>query len=256
MKQKYIDKDSIFLRSSKSDKKQGIPLSVEEVLEEEEKTKLEFQDEEVKNAITISKDNVAIERIVDRCIECGICINTCKTREKIEDICDGKACVNCGQCIQTCPTGALVPKQHKNKLFEALDNKICIAYTSPSVRVAIGEEFGFEEGTFLQGKLVSVLRTLGFRYVLDVTFGADLTIIEEANELVDRIKNNGTLPMFTSCCPSWVKYAEQYYPELLPNISTCKSPIGMQGEIVTNYFLNKHNLEKKEVYTIVLQEVM
>lgn len=212
-----------------------------------------FNDETPSNAIKIAKDNVAIERDISKCINCGICANICKEREGIEDICDGKACVNCGQCIQFCPTGALRQKQDKTKLEDAMDaGKICIAYTSPSVRVAIGDEFGMEKGAFAQGKLVSALRKLGFKYVLDVTFAADLTIMEEANELVERIKNNGKLPMFTSCCPSWIKYAEQYYPELLHNISTCKSPIGMQGEIVHKYFANKLSIDEKNIYTVAI----
>lgn len=206
-----------------------------------------------KKALYIAKDNPSIERIEEKCIDCGVCTNTCKLRENIENTPDKSICVNCGQCVQTCPTGAIVPKQDKNKLKEALKNKkVCIAYTSPSVRVALGDEFGMEHGSFVQGKLITALRKIGFTYVLDVTFGADLTIMEEASELVERIKNNGTLPMFTSCCPSWVKYAEIFYPEILEHISTCKSPIGMQGEIVKNYFIKKHNLNKEDVFTVAI----
>lgn len=109
-----------------------------------------------------------------------------------------------------------------------------------------------ERGEFVQGKLVSALRKIGFKYVFDVTCGADFTIVEEANELVDRIKNNGKLPMFTSCCPAWIKYAEQYYPEILDNISTCKSPIGMLAEIVQKYFLEKVNLKSDDIYTVAI----
>lgn len=212
----------------------------------EEKTTFE-------KAIYIAKDNPAIERIDEKCIDCGICTNTCRQRENIENTSNKSICINCGQCVQTCPTGAIVPKQDKNKLKEAIKNKkICIAYTSPSVRVALGDEFGMEYGEFVQGKLVTALRKIGFKYVLDVTFGADLTIMEEANELVERVKNNGVLPMFTSCCPSWVKYAEIFYPEILDHISTCKSPIGMQGQIVKNYFIQKHNLNKEDVFCVAI----
>ena len=204
-------------------------------------------------AIYIAKDNPAIERIDEKCIDCGICTNTCRQRENIENTSNKSICINCGQCVQTCPTGAIVPKQDKNKLKEAIKNKkVCIAYTSPSVRVALGDEFGMEYGEFVQGKLVTALRKIGFKYVLDVTFGADLTIMEEAYELVERIKNNGVLPMFTSCCPSWVKYAEIFYPEILDHISTCKSPIGMQGQIVKNYFIQKHNLNKEDVFCVAI----
>lgn len=209
--------------------------------------------EELKRAVPIAENNVAIKRIREKCIDCGMCLRICKEREGIEDLCGGNTCVNCGQCVQACPFGALIPKKDEDKLEEAIkNNKICIAYTSPSVRVAIGDEFGMEPGKYAQGKLVSALRKLGFKYVLDVTFGADLTILEEANELVYRIKNGGKLPMFTSCCPAWVKYAEMYYPEILENISTCKSPIGMQGEIVQNYFTKKMNLNKEDIYTVAI----
>ena len=209
--------------------------------------------EELKRAVEIAENNIAIQRIREKCIDCGMCLRICKEREGIEDLCGGNTCVNCGQCVQACPFGALIPKKDENKLEEAIkNNKICIAYTSPSVRVAIGDEFGMEPGKYAQGKLVSALRKLGFKYVLDVTFGADLTILEEANELVYRIKNGGKLPMFTSCCPAWVKYAEMYYPEILENISTCKSPIGMQGEIVQNYFTKKMNLNKEDIYTVAI----
>lgn len=209
--------------------------------------------EELKRAAEIAENNIAIKRIREKCIDCGMCLRICKEREGIEDLCGGNTCVNCGQCVQACPFDALIPKKDEDKLEEAIkNNKICIAYTSPSVRVAIGDEFGMEPGEFAQGKLVSALRKLGFKYVLDVTFGADLTILEEANELVYRIKNGGKLPMFTSCCPAWVKYAEMYYPEILENISTCKSPIGMQGEIVQNYFTEKMNLNKEDIYTVAI----
>lgn len=208
---------------------------------------------ELKKAIPIAENNIAIKRIDEKCTDCGVCSAICKRREGINNICEGKACVNCGQCIQLCPTGALIPKSDIYKLKQAFNqNKVCIAYTAPSVRVSIGESFGMERGEFVQGKLVSALKEVGFKYVFDVTCGADFTIVEEANELVDRIKNNGKLPMFTSCCPAWIKYAEQYYPEILDNISTCKSPIGMLAEIVQKYFLSKVNLKSEDIYTVAI----
>lgn len=205
------------------------------------------------NSINISVDNPSIQKIDENCINCGMCVNVCKEREGIGDTCKGKLCVNCGQCIQFCATGALIPKQDKDKFIKAKEEgKILIAYISPSVRVSVGDEFGMEKGEFVQGKLVSALRKLGFNYVFDVTFAADLTIMEEASELVKRIKNKEVLPMFTSCCPSWIKYAEIFYPELLPNISTCKSPIAMMGEVVKNYFTMKNNIDKDNVFTIAI----
>ena len=205
------------------------------------------------NAIDIDDKNVAIKRIKEKCIDCGLCKTICKEREGIEDICKGKACVYCGQCIQSCPVDALVPKNDLFKLKLALENKkICIAYTAPAVRVALGEAFGMPKGAFVQGKLVSVLRQLGFQYVLDVSSGADITIVEEAAELVTRIKNGGVLPMFTSCCPSWVKYTENFYPEILPNLSSCKSPISMQGAVVKEFFCQKYNVNYDNVFSVAI----
>lgn len=227
-----------------------VPKFMFEIIEEDTE---QDETENFQKAIPILKDNPSIERIKEKCIDCGMCTSVCKEREGISDICKGNLCVHCGQCIQVCPTGALIPKSDKEKLFTAFsEGKMCIAYTSPSVRVAIGDEFGMEKGMFAQGKLITALRKLGFSYVFDVTFGADLTIMEEANELIHRIKNNGKLPMFTSCCPSWIKYAELFYPELLDNISTCKSPIGMEGEIVKTYFAERNHLDKNNLFTVAI----
>lgn len=228
-----------------------VPKSLFEKVDEdkvEDKSTSEF-----KNAIEISDSNPSIERINEKCIDCGMCANICKEREGIKDICKGEACLNCGQCIQFCPTSAIISKLDKDELLKAKESgKILIAYTSPSVRVAIGDEFKMQKGEFAQGKLVSALRKIGFDYVLDVTAAADLTIMEEASELVNRINNKGVLPMFTSCCPSWVKYCEIFYPELLPNISTCKSPIGMMGTIVKTYFSIKNNIDPSNIYTVAI----
>lgn len=207
----------------------------------------------MENMIKILDNNPSIERIIEKCINCGMCESVCREKEGIKDICNGLACVHCGQCIQACLVGALIPRRDKDKLKKAKeDGKILIAYTSPSVRVAIGDEFNMEKGEFVQGKLITSLRKIGFDYVFDVTSAADLTIMEEANELISRINNNGILPMFTSCCPSWIKYAEMFYPELLPNISTCKSPIGMMGMIIKSYFAMKNKIDKKNVFTVAI----
>lgn len=224
----------------------GVPKSMFELVEEDNQKDLD-------KAIKISKDNVAIARIIDKCINCGQCVRTCKIREGMTFDAKSELCVNCGQCTQTCPSSSLVPKNDVSRFLEAKkDGKICIAYTSPSVRVALGEGFGKEAGSFEQGKMIGVLKEIGFDYVFDTAFAADLTIMEEANELVERIKNNGKLPMFTSCCPAWVKYAEQFYPEILDNISTCKSPIGMMGMAVKKYFCKENNLDEKNVYTVAI----
>lgn len=228
----------------------GVPKSLFEEVEEE----IEEQEEDTLNkAVKISDNNVAIERILDKCIDCGICKDTCIEREGMDFDKNSELCVNCGQCIQACPVKSLVPKSDIEEFNKAKESgKIMIAYTSPSTRVAFGDIFNLEPGTFTQKKLVGFLKYIGFDYVLDTSFAADLTIMEEASELVDRIKNNGKLPIFTSCCPAWVKYAEQFYPEILDNISTCKSPIGMMGMIVNEYFTKQNNLNKENIYTVAI----
>ncbi len=206
---------------------------------------------ELQRAIYIDNDNISITRDIEKCVDCGLCTIVCNEREGLKNNNKKSDCLNCGQCIHSCPVNAIKPKSDKDLFLKALkQGKTCIAYTSPSVRVALGDSFGLEAGTFVQGKMIQSLRKLGFEYVLDVTFGADLTIMEEASELVERITNNQKLPMFTSCCPSWIKYAETFYPELLTNISSCKSPIGMQGMIVKKYFAKKLNLEN--IFTVAI----
>ena len=226
----------------------GAPKDLFEILEN-----IEEIDETPSNAVKISKDNVAIERIIDKCINCGMCNQTCLLKEGMHFDKNSELCVNCGQCIIYCPTKALVPKSSYNEFIEAKkQGKICIAYASPSVRVSVAEIFNLEPGTIEIKKMVGLLKHLGFDYVFDTAFAADLTIMEEASELVDRIKNNKKLPMFTSCCPAWVKYAEQFYPELLENISTCKSPIGMMGPVVNEYFTKENNISKENIFTVAI----
>jgi len=208
---------------------------------------------DISNAVSVSRSNVSIVRNIDKCINCGLCKNMCINREGMDFQDKDILCVNCGQCIQACPVGALSYKEEFSNFLEAKNKKkICIAYTSPASRVSIGDLFGKEAGSFEQEKLVGLLKMLGFDYVFDTTFGADLTIMEEAYELVDRIKNNKELPMFTSCCPAWVKYCEQFYPQILKNISTCKSPIGMMGAMVQEYFTKKNNISKDDIFTVAI----
>ncbi len=208
----------------------------------------------IPNAVKISKDNIAIRRIVEECINCGQCKLTCTKKEALDFEEDSSLCVNCGQCITTCPTKCLKPFNDISKLEEAKQNKkICIAYISPATRVTFGEIFNLPYGTFTLSKLVGFLKhNLGFDYVLDTTFGADLTIMEEASELIARLQENKNLPMFTSCCPAWVKYAKCFYPDLLPHISSCKSPIGMMGSIVKTYFTKINNLDKDNIFTVAI----
>ena len=163
-------------------------------------------------------------------------------------------CIKCGQCITHCPVGAIYEQDDVSLMMKAINDpdKIVAVQMAPSVRVAIGEEFGFEPGEVTTGKLYTALRRLGIDYVFDTNFGADLTIMEEASELVDRIKNNGVLPQFTSCCPGWVNYVEEYYPELLDNLSTAKSPMMMQGAITKTYWAEKLKVDPAKIYSVAI----
>lgn len=198
--------------------------------------------------VYISKDNLSVNRVEEKCINCGICLKTCKSING-----DILECINCGQCILTCPTGSLTPKYDYKKVLNYIKdtNKVVIAFTSPAVRVAIGDEFGFEKGAFLEGKLVSALKSIGFDYVLDTNFGADITIMEEAYELVDRINNNN-LPMFTSCCPSWVTYLSKYKSNDKKYLSTCKSPIAMEATMIKSYFASMKNICEDDIICIAI----
>ena len=153
-----------------------------------------------------------------------------------------------------CPTGALVPKYEYREVKNIIDlnEKIVVALISPAVRVSIGEMFEMESGENCEKKLVAALKKLGFDYVFDTAFGADLTILEEVAEFAERLKNKDRLPQFTSCCPAWVKYAEVYHPEILDHISSCKSPIGMQCAIIKNYFTEKKGFEPSKIVTVAI----
>lgn len=162
------------------------------------------------------------------------------------------SCVSCGQCIVVCPTGALQEKDYTDEVFKALNDpdKYVIVQTAPAVRAALGEEFGLPIGTNVEGKMVAALRRLGFKKVFDTDFAADLTIMEEATELLDRIKNGGTLPLITSCSPGWIKYCEHYYPDMLDHLSSCKSPQQMFGAIAKTYFAQKNNIDPEKIVMV------
>ena len=191
------------------------------------------------NAVKLDESNLGVVRDVSKCIDCGICRETCLKMCGLAFGNDTSRCLSCGQCIMTCPTNALKPRNSYLKVKALLKNKIGICYTSPATRVSIGESFGYEAGSFMQGKLISLLRKLGFKYVFDTTFGADLTVMEETLELINHLKSDKYEPMFSSCCPAWVKYAQKEIPDLIPYISTCKSPITMHGAIIEKFFLIK-----------------
>ena len=200
------------------------------------------------NRVEVKEDNLCLNRIEEKCINCGMCLKTCKSINGFEN-----DCINCGQCILTCPSGALTPKYDYQKVLNFINDTdyTVVVFTAPAVRVAIGDAFGFPPGSFLEGKMVSALKQIGFDFVFDTTFGADLTIMEESSELLTRIQNKN-LPMFTSCCPSWVLYSEKYHPELVKNLSTCKSPIAMQGAMIKSYFAEMHEIPKEKIISVSL----
>lgn len=211
---------------------------------------------EIKGPIPISKDNLGIERIEEKCIKCGRCSVICQQQVGIrynKDKAKEPVCLSCGQCILNCPVGAITPKYCYKKVMDYIKDteKIVVAFTSPAVRVALGEEFNSPEKN-VEGKMVAALKELGFTYVFDTTFGADLTIMEEASELIERIKEKNSLPQFTSCCPAWVKYLEIYHPKLISHLSTCKSPIGMQGTIIKNYYSEMMGISKEDIIAVAI----
>lgn len=204
--------------------------------------------------VNISLDNPSIVFDKSKCDECGICKNICKFNVGVYGYSSlDNPCINCGSCTIICPNKCLLEKDETDKLREYLHSgKTIVVQTAPAVRVTIGEEFGMKIGTNAEGKLITALRMIGANYVFDTTFGADLTIMEEANELVNRINNNGKIPMFTSCCPSWVKFVNMFYPELNDNLSSCKSPIFMEGSIIKNYFSKINNINKDDIISIAI----
>ena len=222
-----------------------------------------------KTAVTIDEVAPGIVRDTSKCVLCGRCVETCKQDqgigilgfeqrgfETIVSPAENRSfaevpCIQCGQCINACPTGALSEKSEIDKLDAAFAaGKTVIVQTAPAVRAALAEEFGAKIGTDATGKMVSALHRLGFYRVFDTNFGADLTIMEEASELIARIKNHETLPMITSCSPGWVNYLEYYYPELAPHLSSCKSPHQMVGAIIKSYYAKQNNLDPKNICVV------
>lgn len=216
-------------------------------------------------------DNLApgIVRDTSKCILCGRCIETCKEKQGLAILgfenrgfktvvspsgnrsFANVPCIQCGQCTTVCPTGALMENSEIDKLDKAIrEGKKIFVQTAPAVRAAIGEEFGEKIGTPCTGKMVAALHRLGFYRVFDTNFGADLTIMEEGTEWIDRLQHNGVRPMITSCSPGWINYLEFYYPELIPNLSTCKSPHQMVGAIIKSYYAEKNDLKKEDICVV------
>jgi len=210
--------------------------------------------------VAMAADNPSVLFDPAKCVQCGSCKSVCNRMISVDGFYDlaktgdVPICVNCGQCTTVCEGEALVnrPEWQAVKAAKAAGKTIVVS-TSPSVRVGLAEEFGAAPGTFCEGEVVAALRALGADYVLDTCFAADLTIMEEASELVRRLtKQDRPLPQFTSCCPAWVKFCETYYPEMLPNVSTAKSPIGMQGPTIKTYFAQKKGLDPANIFNVAL----
>ena len=218
----------------------------------------------------IDDKSPALVRDFNKCILCRRCVATCKNVQGIGAIdCINRGfescistvgdhslndvnCTFCGQCIEACPTGALHEKETIKEAWAKLKDPdtYVIAQTAPSIRVALGEEFGMDIGTNVEGKMITALKRLGFNKVFDTNTGADFTIMEEATEFVERFKENAELPMMTSCCPGWVRYIEENYPELLPHLSSCKSPHQMFGALLKTYYAKKENIDPSKIYVI------
>ncbi|SHK11547.1 NADH-dependent [FeFe] hydrogenase, group A6 [Paramaledivibacter caminithermalis] len=226
--------------------------------------------DKVVKLLPINDKNPAIVRDESKCIKCGRCVEVCNEVQGIGAIyninrsCEMKIgtaydkelknvkCTYCGQCINVCPVGAIYEKSNIDEVWQALedDNKHVVVQMAPAVRVSLGEKFGMQPGSIVTGKIVSFLRKIGFDKVFDTNFTADLTIIEEGNELLHRINNNGKLPMITSCSPGWIRFIEYFYPELLDHLSTCKSPQQMFGALAKTYYAEKFNINPENIVVV------
>ncbi len=218
----------------------------------------------------IDQTSPSIVRNNNKCVLCRRCVGACSKVQKvgvigpvnrgfktaIESPWDMKlaemACINCGQCITVCPVGALSEKDNTKEVWDALGDptKHVVVQPAPAVRAALGEEFGLPMGTSVTGKMAAAMRRLGFDKVFDTDFAADLTIMEEGTELIDRLNNGGVLPMITSCSPGWIKFCEHYYPEFIPNLSSCKSPHEMAGAMVKTYYAEKANVDPRNIVVV------
>ena len=218
------------------------------------------------------KDDSAVHMVRDdnKCILCRRCVAACAKWQGIgvigpnergfnthiacafEQNLDEVACVSCGQCIVVCPTGAIYEKDQTDEVWAALNDpsKHVVVQTAPSIRATLGEAFGMPVGTNVTGKMVAALRRIGFEKVFDTDLAADMTIVEEAHEFVERVKNGGVLPMITSCSPGWIKYCEHYHPDMIPNLSTCKSPQQMFGATVKTWYAEKMGWDKKDIVVV------
>jgi len=224
----------------------------------------------VHDPVPVDRSSLALVRDPNKCVLCGDCVRFCSEIQGIgaidfafrghetavlpafgNDLGKGE-CVNCGQCASVCPTGALTPKSEVDEVWKALNDpdKTVVAQIAPAVRVAIGEAFGMPSGESTRGQMVAAMKRLGFDKIYDTSFSADLTVIEEANEFLQRKTQGGRLPLFTSCCPGWVKFAEQFFPELLPHLSSCKSPQQMLGALCKELLPEELGVKKKNLVVV------
>lgn len=223
-----------------------------------------------KNKYKLDVSSASIVRDPAKCILCGRCVRVCEEIEGVSAIdfvgrgsktfidtsfshgLNLSTCVNCGQCIMVCPTGALKEKDHITEIKDMLSDpeKTVVIQYAPSISVSLAEEFGLPSGQNMVGLMNAALRRMGFNFVFDTSFSADLTIMEEASELVQRVTTGGTLPMITSCCPGWVKYAEEFQHDMIDHLSTCKSPQQMMGAIIKSYFAETENIAPEKIYSV------
>ncbi len=218
----------------------------------------------------IDMSSCSIVREPAKCILCGKCVRVCEEIQQVGAIdfagrgsrsrvgtafnegLNVSSCINCGQCVVVCPTGALTEKDYTREVMEALDdpNQLVVVQHAPSVSVSLGEEFGLPPGVDVAGRMTAALRAIGFDRVFDTGFSADLTIMEEASELIARIRNGGKLPMLTSCSPGWIRYVETFHNDFLENLSTCKSPQQMMGAVIKSFFAQREGIDPAKIFSV------